>query len=99
MIVLDTGDADVVVARITSQAYVEAPDVTLRDRKQAGLLMPSVVRMHKLATIEKRLIERSLGALTPDDWETVRFRFRQVWRDLVGPDDRLVYSAARPFRI
>jgi mRNA interferase MazF len=82
LILLDTGDADVVVARITSQLYTEAPDVTLRDWRQAGLLTPSVARLHKLATIEKRLVERSLGALAPGDWETVRLRFRQVWSAL-----------------
>jgi mRNA interferase MazF len=53
LVLLDTGDPDIVVARITSQPYTTAFDVALSDQAEAGLLLPSVVRLHKLATLEK----------------------------------------------
>jgi len=60
LVLLDTGDADVVVARITSQTAQTTLDVELVEWQQAGLLLPSVVRVHKLATLGKRLVERRL---------------------------------------
>jgi mRNA interferase MazF len=67
LVLLDSGDKDVLLARITSQGYSTPYDVSLADWKGAGLLTPSVVRLHKLATIEKALIQRPLGALQGPD--------------------------------
>jgi mRNA interferase MazF len=82
LVVLDTGDQDLVVARVTSQATQAAFDVTVVDWQQAGLLLPSVVRVHKLATLEKRLAERRLGALTTEDWQRVRTTIQQLWASI-----------------
>ncbi|MGD0092162.1 MAG: type II toxin-antitoxin system PemK/MazF family toxin [Planctomycetota bacterium] len=68
LVVLDTGDDDIVVARITTQASRTAADVEISEWRQASLLRPSVVRLDKLATLEKRLVERKLGELTLADW-------------------------------
>lgn len=64
LVMLDTGDSDVVVARITSHTTRSEFDVTVEDWPVAGLLLPSVVRLNKLVTLEKRLVERRLGALS-----------------------------------
>jgi mRNA interferase MazF len=45
-----------------------------------GLLLPSVVRVNKVATLEKRLVERRLGALTASDWAQVQAVIQQLWR-------------------
>ena len=79
LVVLDTGDQDFIVARVTSQTTQAVFDVEIGDWRQAGLLLPSVVRVHKLATLEKRLVERRLGALTPNDWAQVRATIQQLW--------------------
>ena len=68
LVLLDTGDEDVVVARITSQAIRDAFDVELSEWREAGLLLPSVVRLHKLATLEKNMVDRKLGVLMTEDW-------------------------------
>lgn len=52
---LDTGDQDVVVARVTSQSVQTNFDVELIEWQQAGLILPSIVRLHKVATLEKSL--------------------------------------------
>ncbi|HEY7066014.1 MAG TPA: type II toxin-antitoxin system PemK/MazF family toxin [Chloroflexota bacterium] len=53
LVVLDSGDADVLVARVTTQLYRTPYDVVIRDWRGAGLLAASVVRLHKLATLDK----------------------------------------------
>jgi mRNA interferase MazF len=82
LVLLDTGDEDIVVARLTSQVSQTVFDVELVDWQQAGLLLPSVARVHKVATLEKRLVERRLGMLTPNDWAQVRARIQQLWASI-----------------
>ncbi|MBD2607685.1 type II toxin-antitoxin system PemK/MazF family toxin [Scytonema hofmannii FACHB-248] len=82
LLLLDTGDDDVIVARITSQITQIAFDVEIIEWQQAGLMRPSVVRLHKINTVEKRLLERQLGTLQPNDWEKVRQRILQIWSSL-----------------
>lgn len=82
LVLLDTGDDDVIVARITSQISQTIFDVEIIDWQSAGLMRPSVVRLHKINTVEKRLLERQLGILQPQDWETVRQRIQQIWSSI-----------------
>src|SRR5947209_8770735 len=79
LVILDTGDADVLVARVTTQLYQTTHDVGLTDWQGAGLLASSVVRLHKLATVEKALVRRRLGALQPTDRQQVSAVLRQVY--------------------
>ena len=51
LVLLDTGNADIVVARITSQAARSSFDVELTEWQADGLLLPSIVRLHKVATL------------------------------------------------
>ncbi|MCX6844818.1 MAG: type II toxin-antitoxin system PemK/MazF family toxin [candidate division WOR-3 bacterium] len=82
LILLDTGDDDIVVARVTGQLSAAPQDVTLDEWQQAGLLLPSVVRLHKIATLQRRLVDKKLGRLTPGDWSRVVLILRQVCRSL-----------------
>ena len=50
MVIVDTGDADILVARVTTQSGQSDHDVPIEDWRGAGLLAPSIVRLHKLAT-------------------------------------------------
>lgn len=60
LILLDTGDQDVIVARITGQVSRTYFDVEITQWQKAGLLQPSLVRVNKIITLEKRSIERNL---------------------------------------
>ena len=82
LVLLDTGDEDLIVARVTSQMAQTIFDVELADWQQAGLLLPSVVRVHKVATLEKNLVERRLGTLTHSDWAQVQAKVQQLWSSL-----------------
>lgn len=78
MVVLDTGDDDVLLARITTQLHSTPYDVALNEWQASGLLAVSVVRLHKLATLEKRLIRRTLGQLQPADRGNVTAALQQT---------------------
>jgi mRNA interferase MazF len=82
LVLLDVGDEDVVVTRITSHITRTPFDVELEGWQEAGLLVPSVVRIHKLATIEKHLAERKLGALNPREWAKVQASTKRLWSTL-----------------
>jgi len=72
LVLLDTGDLDILVARITTQVHDSTYDVLLQDWSSAGLLASSTVRLHKLATLEKSRVQRRLGRLSPRDRATVQ---------------------------
>lgn len=81
LVLLDTGDADILVARITTQMHQTPYDVSLKEWQSAGLLAPSVVRLHKLATLEKALVERKLGEIHADDRKAVAGVLRRMCND------------------
>jgi mRNA interferase MazF len=82
LVLLDTGDNDIVVARVTGQISRTEFDVVLTEWQQAGLLMPSVVRLHKVTTLEKHMVERRLGMLAAEDWARVRTIVQQLWASI-----------------
>lgn len=72
VVLVDNGDADILVARVTSKPPRLSPyEVVVADWKGAGLQLPSVVRLHKMATLEKTEIVRPLGFLRPLDRQQV----------------------------
>src|SRR5262249_21715648 len=78
LVLLDSGDADVLVARVTTQPANTPYDVPLGDWQQAGLLAPSLVRLHKLATLAKARVQRRLGMLTATDRQAVGTVLQQL---------------------
>ena len=80
VVVADTGDSDVTMARVTTQRHSSAYEVSLQDWKSAGLLAPSVVRIHKLATIAKGLVSTRLGSISEGDRKSILAGLRSLWR-------------------
>lgn len=81
LVLVDTDDADVILARVTSAQAQTSFDIVLHDWQAAGLLLPSVVRVDKIATIEKSLVERRLGHLTIADMAAVATICKNVFTD------------------
>lgn len=71
VVVFDSGDADFVVARLTTKTRTSNCDVTLGDWAAAGLRAPSVLRLHKLLTIEKSLVAGTMGTLSAKDRQSL----------------------------
>ena len=61
LIIKDTNNGDVIVCRITSKLYTSSYDIELKNWSQNGLQLPSVIRVHKMASLEKNMIDRKLG--------------------------------------
>ena len=80
LVLLDTGDADLVVARVTSQAVRTPFDVVIDHWRDAGLILPSIVRLDKLATLEKGLVDRQLGRLSSSDMKDVESVLKELWQ-------------------
>lgn len=79
LVLLDTGNSDIVVARVTTQMHQTPYDVLVTNWQGAGLLAPSVVRLHKLATLEKVIVRNRLGNLQSADRQQVSAVMRQTY--------------------
>jgi mRNA interferase MazF len=57
LVINDSSDGDVILCRITSQIYQTKYDIYIDNWEKVGLKLPSVIRTHKIATLEKDMIE------------------------------------------
>ena len=80
MVVYDGGDDDLLVAPVTSHAGRTTFDVSVGQWQQAGLRLPSVVRVEKLATVEKSAIVRQLGRLSAADLVNVETALHRLFQ-------------------
>ena len=79
MVVVDTGDDDLVVARVTTAQHQTPHDASIGNWQRAGLLASSIVRLHKVATLEKTLIRRKLGRLQRADLANVAAVMKETY--------------------
>jgi len=63
LVLKDFEDGDLLVCRITSKIYKSQFDIYLNDWLKFGLKLPSVVRVHKMATLEKDMVESIMGQI------------------------------------
>jgi len=63
LVLKDFEDGDLLVCRITSKIYKSKYDIYLDDWLEFGLKLPSVVRVHKMATLEKDIVETIMGKI------------------------------------
>jgi mRNA interferase MazF len=70
-VVFDSGDADIIIAKLTTRGPRGSHDVVLNDWTPVGLRAPTVVRVGKLLTTEKSLVKRTMGSLSSGDYQAV----------------------------
>ncbi len=63
LVIRDTKDGDIIVCRITSKLYATSFDIKLKNWEKSGLRLPSVVRVQKIASLEKELVDLKIGRL------------------------------------
>lgn len=80
IVVLDIGDADLVIVPVTSKPRSQAGDLALAILPGTGLIRPSWVRLAKVATLLKSDLVRSLGQLSPAD----KSQLAQNWQAIYG---------------
>jgi len=78
LVINDFNDGDIIACRITSKIYNTNYDVLLDEWNKAGLKLSSVVRVHKIATLEKELVDTVLGKVS----EAVKTRIRIILNNL-----------------
>ena len=66
-----THDSDFITARVTSQFRQTEYDIEVKDWKSAGLLLPPIIRVHKIATLETKLVKRNMGKLSAGDLDNL----------------------------
>lgn len=80
MILYDSGDNDVLVARITTQQYTTESDYKIQNWKESGLLTESYIRLGKMATIEKAHILKLLGKLSDSETEQIKTILKKIFK-------------------
>ncbi|MBN1927723.1 MAG: type II toxin-antitoxin system PemK/MazF family toxin [Prolixibacteraceae bacterium] len=78
LVISDLNDGDVIVCRITSQLYETKYDVVIEDWQESGLKLPSVIRIHKLATLEKEIVELVIGKVDASIKEKVKEKITKL---------------------
>jgi len=63
LVLRDFEDGDILVCRITSKIYKSKYDIFLDDWLKFGLKLPSVIRVHKIATLEINMVETIMGQI------------------------------------
>ena len=83
-LVLSGDDEDLLLARITTRPALGEGEVALADWSGAGLPKPSTVRLTKLATVDRRLVLRRIGRLSPEDGAALIRSLREWLEALAG---------------
>lgn len=82
MVIKDTNDKDILIAKVTSQSYNTDFDIKLQDWKNAGLISPSVIRIHKIQTLHTSLIFGHIGRITSTNLKAVSRAIAQLVKNL-----------------
>ena len=79
LVLKDLEDDDILVCRITSKIYNTKYDIYLDDWLKFGLRLPSIIRVHKMATLEKDMIVAIMGRID----ETVLSKVKLLCREIL----------------
>jgi len=79
LVIRDSKDGDVIVCRITSKLYQTSFDIKLKNWERYGLRLPSVIRIHKIASLEKNLVDFKMGQLE----KTAQNQVKRIFKKLV----------------
>lgn len=79
LVLVDTGDRDVMVCRITSETPRDDFDLNLLHWKENGLLLPSSVRVSKIAVLNKDLALKRIGRIGSPDRRKVKAVLKKLF--------------------
>ncbi len=78
LVINDYSDDDIIVCRITSQIYNSKNDIYIDEWERSQLKLPSVIRVHKIATLEKELVETIIGKIDQPTKEKVQMALSKL---------------------
>ncbi|MBI4411598.1 MAG: type II toxin-antitoxin system PemK/MazF family toxin [Deltaproteobacteria bacterium] len=79
LVLVDIGDRDIVVGRITSEEPRDSHDLVLAEWKNCGLLLPSTIRLSKIATLGKELVLKKLGKIGSPERRKIRSALKKLF--------------------
>jgi mRNA interferase MazF len=80
-LILVAGEADITVSFITTQLkWQDDFDVKIEPTSISGLKITSLIRLSKLATIDKDLVLGKLGNLSKDELESVNGKLLRLFQ-------------------
>jgi mRNA interferase MazF len=80
IVLYDSGDQDILLARVTTQEYSTETDYKILDWQKSGLLAESYIRLSKQATIEKGYIVKQLGTLSASEMGHIKKILRKMFQ-------------------
>ena len=79
LVILDTGDADVVLTPITTKERTGTGDYKIIDWQECGLLKESWLRLAKISCLPKSDINRKFGEITDMNRKNIRLIFHGLY--------------------
>jgi mRNA interferase MazF len=80
-LVLNSGEDDVTVAFITTQLYTKSDtDIFIEQTEKNGLKKDSLIRLSKLATLDKKLAEGRMGEITTANINIVNAKLKIIFQ-------------------
>ena len=78
LLLKDFEDGDILVCRVTSKICESKYDIYLDNWHKFGLKLPSVVRVHKMATLEKDMIESIIGQVNESVLTKIKLLYMSI---------------------
>jgi len=78
LILRDSDDGDVIVCRITSKLYHTEFDFKIEDWKKCGLRLPSIIRLHKLASLDISIVDQKIGVINDNIQKQIKDKFADL---------------------
>jgi len=73
---------DLTLARVTSQPINSEYDINIEMWEKAGLMLPSIIKLEKIATLAKPLIDTKLGMLNEADMAALKNKIKEILTEL-----------------
>ena len=80
LILRDSEDGDIIVCRITSKLYHSEFDFKIEDWKNCGLRLSSVIRLHKIASLDIYSVDQKIGDINDEIQKEIKDIFPDLLR-------------------
>ena len=79
LLLAETDKEDIVVSKVTSADQRSKYDISIDDWQKVGLLLPSVIRIDKLASLSKSRFIKKLGTLDNRYHARIKDKIKQLF--------------------
>jgi len=78
LVLRDFKNGDMLVCRIIRKIFTSKYDIFLDNRLKFGLKLPSVVRVHKMATLETNMIATIMGQIDESVLSKIKLQYMSI---------------------